>query len=58
MKCHTFSDPHARSDWNDDDDNNGDDNNDNNNINDNNKEEDDIDKKIIFSLTLYSTFYA
>ena len=53
IKCHTFSEPQARSDLNDDDDNDDDDdhndNNNNNNINDDNKEEDDDDKKLFFS---------
>ena len=43
IKCHTFSEPQARSDLNDDDDNDDDDDDD-----DDNKEEDD-DKKIFFS---------
>ena len=45
IKCHTFSEPQARSDFNDDDDNEEDDD-DHNNINDDNKEEDDNDKKL------------
>ena len=46
IKCHTFSEPQARSDLNDDDDNDDDDDD---NINDDNKEEDDNDKKLFFS---------
>ena len=46
IKCHTFSEPQARSDVNDDDDNNDDidDIND-----DNNNKEDDDNKKLFFS---------
>ena len=44
IKCHTFSEPQARSDLNDDDDN-GDDDED---IKDDNKEEDDDNKKLLF----------
>ena len=47
IKCHTFSEPQARSDFNDDDDNEDDDD-DHNNINDDNKEEDDNDKNYFF----------
>ena len=55
IKCHTFSEQHARSDLNDDN-NNGDDNdknhkddNNSDNINKDNKEEDADDEKYFFS---------
>ena len=47
IKCHTFLEPQARSDFNDDDDN-IDEDDDHNNINDDNKEEDDNDKNYFF----------